>query len=434
MLSLIVLFLLFILSLCLIKFFRHPAFKFFALIVLLAFMVEAMVFGYFLIKVYQGQCLTLIGYDKTLDQLIKLRVVYSTYYAQNRKEIYDQFDNELGYTIGRNKLVPGEIVTNNQGMRADKDYPILPSKEKLRIAAMGDSYVWCMGEKNEATWPYQLEHMAGNLEVMNFGVGGYGFGQSYLRYFKDAIRYSPDVLFINYAVLGLKEYRDDIETTRLLSITNDLRVANFYRVRFFLKDGVLTSRALTPFDLFDKNFREEFLFDSKHIIRNSKLGFLNSLTFCNFGVLLNQLVMPAAISQYKYERYLEKNYEKLTLKMLENLMGIAERNNTQVLFFGNHMESSFEDLPQSVQDLLSKSPNFMGFVDLKEAIEEGAKRHNAVGVNLKNDKAHFNALGNQIYAEAVLNALKSRFIGMGERVFRFDEKKNAFINVKTEAK
>ena len=144
--------------------------------------------------IYQGSCFFLIGNQKVLDSLIKARLLYAIYFVQGKEYVINQVDNTLGYTIGQNKST-GAYKSNQQGFRGDREYTLFPSKDVLRMAAFGDSFVFCDGEKNEDSWPAILEKSVGNFEVLNFGVPGYGFGQSYLRFLKDGLKFNPDIIF-----------------------------------------------------------------------------------------------------------------------------------------------------------------------------------------------------------------------------------------------
>ena len=49
---------------------------------------------------------------------------------------------------------------------------------------------------NAAAWSAVVEAKAPGIEVLNFGVGGYGPDQAYLRYLEEGPAFAPDIVFI----------------------------------------------------------------------------------------------------------------------------------------------------------------------------------------------------------------------------------------------
>ena len=82
------------------------------------------------------------------------------------------------------RLVPGfvgehtgvQVSVNSHGMR-DREYDAQKPPGSLRILALGDSWTFGVGMKNEDTWPKRLEALLDSPElpvaVMNTGVSGY---------------------------------------------------------------------------------------------------------------------------------------------------------------------------------------------------------------------------------------------------------------------
>ncbi len=95
---------------------------------------------------------------------------------------YTRFDPELGWSIRPLGVsADGRFRANAAGLRADREYAPLPPEGKIRIAAFGDSFTHG-ATTNSQTWCAQLEALDQRLEVMNFGVNGYGPDQAWLRY------------------------------------------------------------------------------------------------------------------------------------------------------------------------------------------------------------------------------------------------------------
>ncbi|MCC7291300.1 MAG: hypothetical protein IT449_04455 [Phycisphaerales bacterium] len=95
---------------------------------------------------------------------------------------YTQFDPVLGWSIRPLGVsADGRFRANAAGLRADREYAPVPPEGKIRVAAFGDSFTHG-ATTNSDTWCAQLEALDDRLEVMNFGVNGYGPDQALLRY------------------------------------------------------------------------------------------------------------------------------------------------------------------------------------------------------------------------------------------------------------
>ncbi|MDQ7826705.1 MAG: hypothetical protein RDV48_28135 [Candidatus Eremiobacteraeota bacterium] len=104
--------------------------------------------------------------------------------------------------------------TNNVGARADRETARQREQGKKRVIIFGDSFTNCSQVPQEATWPLIMEKRDPSLEVLNFGVDGYGMGQSLLRYsqIKEKINYDA-VLMVHVSSCDLLR---DINTYRKL--------------------------------------------------------------------------------------------------------------------------------------------------------------------------------------------------------------------------
>lgn len=85
---------------------------------------------------------------------------------------------------------------NSQGLR-DYEYSIKKPEKIFRIIGLGDSYTYGWGVKLEDIYLKQLEKKLRNVEVINFGVGGYNTVQE-VEFFKEKIDYEPDLVIIGY--------------------------------------------------------------------------------------------------------------------------------------------------------------------------------------------------------------------------------------------
>jgi hypothetical protein len=105
-----------------------------------------------------------------------------------------------------------EVRVNSVGLR-DQEYDLTKPDGVTRIAVLGDSFVWGYGVEQDENFPAMLEtqlNTAGYpVEVLNFGLTGYGTDQHYLAYLEQARAYEPDIVILAF-------YENDV-----------LEVANF---------------------------------------------------------------------------------------------------------------------------------------------------------------------------------------------------------------
>jgi hypothetical protein len=110
---------------------------------------------------------------------------------------YYRFDRDLGWTLRPNAtFAEGRYRTNSAGIRADREYELEPPPNVTRIAVFGDSFVHGDEVDNAQTAWRLLEEQNPHLEVLNFGVPGYGTDQAYLRYLNEGARFKPNVVLV----------------------------------------------------------------------------------------------------------------------------------------------------------------------------------------------------------------------------------------------
>jgi hypothetical protein len=99
----------------------------------------------------------------------------------------------------------GFVRVNAQGMR-DRDHLIDKPAGTYRIAVLGDSYAEARQvEREQAFWALLPAELAAcgfqpgkRVEVLNFGISGYGTAQEYLMLESTAMRYRPDLVLLQF--------------------------------------------------------------------------------------------------------------------------------------------------------------------------------------------------------------------------------------------
>jgi len=87
---------------------------------------------------------------------------------------------------------------NAQGLRSGRAYSPVPAAGVVRVAVFGDSFVYGNEVSNDDAWPAQIERRYPGIEVLNYGVGGYGVDQAYLRFLLEGARLAPRVVVIGF--------------------------------------------------------------------------------------------------------------------------------------------------------------------------------------------------------------------------------------------
>lgn len=113
-----------------------------------------------------------------------------------RREVLDP---ELGWRYRAGFRRGGDII-NAQALRSTRDYDPSPlaTQGMTRIAAFGDSFVYGNEVDTQDAWTSQLETMFPGVEALNYGVGGYGVDQAYLRYRAEGRAFAPHVVLIGF--------------------------------------------------------------------------------------------------------------------------------------------------------------------------------------------------------------------------------------------
>ena len=382
------------------------------------FLLEIVCYGYFIYLISAGKSFYLMGEQHFLDELIRRSLIQRLHGPKDGEAKFYQMDDKLGYTVGKNKKYV-QYVSSSQGLRADHVYAKKPSPNVFRVAAFGDSFVFCDGEYLPSTWPYMLEKSTKNLEVMNFGVSGYGLGQAYMRYMTQGKDFDPDVVFFNYVVLA---NRDGVDPNELVT-RESLRTSTSYRIHYWLENGKLKSKVFSPFDLLDAANRWKDVYAPLGVDRDALRRWETAGRYSNLALFLKRVV-------FRYElpkrRVHWKSQEKETLALLKNLIKTVKRHQATLLFF---YEKPYRALPLSIQKLLLQNMDSVMYVDSNKVLKSQFARLGIPRDKLLNVTRHYNAIGNKIYAQTIAMILAGRLWGKGNRVFGFDPKIGGFVNV-----
>ena len=129
--------------------------------------------------------------------------------AHNRQQLdkasgtlaYLVCDESIGWTVGPSRRSGDGIhFSSAEGLRAATPASVFPkATEKRRIAIVGDSFAFAQHVKFEDSFGDMLERaFAPDVEVLNFGVPGYGLDQALIKLEKHVLAWKPDIVVFGF--------------------------------------------------------------------------------------------------------------------------------------------------------------------------------------------------------------------------------------------
>ena len=117
-----------------------------------------------------------------------------------------RFDPKLGWAnesnsegIYKRREFEYAVKINSYGMRY-RNFPKDRNPGIYRVAVLGDSYTWGIGVSDAERFTEKVEDLARHrIEMLNFGVAGYGPIQYYLS-LDEIIEYKPDMVLIAFCL------------------------------------------------------------------------------------------------------------------------------------------------------------------------------------------------------------------------------------------
>jgi hypothetical protein len=144
-------------------------------------------------------------------------------------------DPLAGYVPKENTVsASGWWQSNNLGARSRENIYRERIQGRKRLLFFGDSYTQCSRVPQEETFQHYINTREPKYEAVNFGVDGYGMGQSYLRYtmVRDELEY--DKVFLVFV--------PDVDLLRDVNVSRNIGFKwDSYKIypRFVIDDGAL---------------------------------------------------------------------------------------------------------------------------------------------------------------------------------------------------
>ena len=136
------------------------------------------------------------------------------------------------------------VRINSDGLR-DREHAIAKPQGTFRIAIVGDSYCEALSVPlEEAFWAVMGEKLeecnafpGRKVEVINFGVSGYGTAQELLTLREKVWKYSPDLV-----LLAVTSNNDITDNSRVLKQTDDIPYFVYQGTQLTLDESFRNSR------------------------------------------------------------------------------------------------------------------------------------------------------------------------------------------------
>ena len=116
---------------------------------------------------------------------------------------FDLYHPRRGWSLKPNvrglEVFPGMIVnSNSKGVRGITEFPYERTGKKPRILVLGDSFTFGDEVSDHETYPYFLQQLLPDSEVINLGVHGYGHDQMLLYFLEEGEKYTPDIVILGF--------------------------------------------------------------------------------------------------------------------------------------------------------------------------------------------------------------------------------------------
>lgn len=140
------------------------------------------------------------------------------------------------------------LNSSSRGLRGREERGYEKPEGRIRILVFGDSFTFGEEVDDAETYCHDLEEMLPGVEVLNFGVHGYGHDQMLLYLEEEGVKYHPDVVLLGFIsddmlrnVLGFRDFakpRFELRAEKLVlgnvpvPTPEEAAEAELYRSRF----------------------------------------------------------------------------------------------------------------------------------------------------------------------------------------------------------
>lgn len=326
-------------------------------------------------RVFLSTKFTMNFIDKiNCDTSFRLQYVGDRNRSHPGYEEIDIYDPTKGWSLKQNLNMSASnglfLSSNSKGIRGKKEYGYGKSSKK-RILILGDSFTFGEGVSDNETYPYYLQLALPFIEIINFGVHGYGHDQMLIYFREEGIKYKPDILILGFV-------GDDMNR-------NILEFRDYPKPKFEILNGKL-------------KLKNPHITEAKEFIKKEPFR-------SRFVDLLSLI----------YQSYMQKmglNYKKaegVTTAILDEIVDVAHQINAIPVFVylpvGNEMSVFNNKLRQ--EEYLSRYCMDRGVYYL--SLKPGFLAKANSGIALKTE-GHWGAKENQIAAQVIRGYLENKNI------------------------
>jgi hypothetical protein len=121
---------------------------------------------------------------------------------------FDIYDPSKGWVskphLRDMKISDNKILnTNSTGLRGKTDYNYGRNDSRVRILTLGDSFTFGDEVSDNETYPYYLQQLIPNAEVINLGMHGYGHDQMLIFLREEGVKYKPDIIILGFLPMDM---------------------------------------------------------------------------------------------------------------------------------------------------------------------------------------------------------------------------------------
>lgn len=294
-----------------------------------------------------------------------------------------------------------EYSINSEGLR-DKEISLNKPSGEFRILALGESTVFGQGIDYGRRFTEIIEDALENVEVVNFGVWGFGADQSLLFLERDGFKFQPDlvILFVFSDFFERCKFISKIGSLKPRFIPNqnkngiELQDLGFLKSKFkpptsvVVNPNIKISRAENKFFMRSNFFK--LLFD---IIRMEELKKVNQGFDRKTWEQIKRVSEKDLASNYDNE-----SFEKLIYFILQRYRAVCEKHGVGFILVGNgfYSRKSFDSICRDLN---------IPFLDLSSVLSY-ASRIRRLNFNID---LHYNAFAHKVIGEYVSGYLQKKY-------------------------
>lgn len=264
------------------------------------------------------------------------------------------------YTVRQNNAcIKAEHQLNAEGMN-DIDHEVEKPEGLYRIAVIGDSYVEAMQFPLEQAYfkvmERKLREAGYSVEVLAFGVGGFGTLQEYYLLRDYALKYKPDLVILSFLT-----YNDIRNNSLALEKSLDMPYATIdEKGELAFPDFKLRPEYIQAFE----SPLRTLIFDHSHAVRylyrlsNYSVPFRNLLAFFHLHTPAPKTDGPVKdISEEVYRVDTPDEWEKawrVTEALIKKMKEEAEKNGAQFMLFSLSNDTQLSE--DKYEQIVAKYP------------------------------------------------------------------------------